>query len=90
MCDVNLELKEYFWYEKLRNVLYMLLIKALYGWMKYTILCYDVYKNILKGVNFKLILYEKSVSNNMVNGEHFTLCWYVDYNKVSHMDDTVN
>ena len=90
MCDVNLELKEHISYEKVRKVLYMLLLKALYGCMEYNILWYYLYNNTLKGMAFKLNLYDICVANNVANMEQCTLCWYVDNNKVSHMEDKVN
>ena len=35
---------------------------------------------------FKLNLYDRCVANKPVNGKKFTLMWYVEDNKVSHME----
>ena len=38
---------------------------------------------------FELNPYDICVANKMVNGKQFTLVWYVEDNKVSHMEAKV-
>ena len=38
---------------------------------------------------FELNQYNRCVANNLVNGKQCTLVWYLDYNKVSHMETKV-
>ena len=38
---------------------------------------------------FKLNPYDRYVKNKLVNGKQCTLVWYVDDNKVSHMEEKV-
>ena len=40
-----------------------------------------------KGI--ELNLYYRCAENKLVNGKQFTLMWYVDYKKVSHMEAEV-
>ena len=38
-------------------------------------------------MGFKINPFNPCVANKMVNGHQMTICWYVDYLKVSHKDD---
>jgi hypothetical protein len=44
----------------------------------------------LKDLGFKLNPYDKCVANKDVNGKQCTIVWYVDDNKLSHVDPQVN
>ena len=59
--NVNSQLKEHVRYEKLRKDLYMRLTKVLYRYTEYTILWYDLYKNTLKSMDFKLNPYGRCI-----------------------------
>jgi hypothetical protein len=89
ICDVNENYKQYITYEDGKKVLYMRLIKALYGCMQSTMLWYETFKGCLEGLGFKLNPYDPCVANKMVNGHQCTICWCVDNNKISHKDSKV-
>ena len=40
-------------------------------------------------MGFELNPYDKCVANKVINGKQCTVVFYVDYNKVSHVDSTV-
>ena len=89
MCDVDPIQKDYGVYEGKTKVMYMQLNKALYGCMKSAIIWYDTFCGTLKDLGFKLNSYDPCVANKMVNGRQCTIVWYVDDNKISHVDSKV-
>jgi len=40
-------------------------------------------------MGFELNPYDTCVANKMINGKQCTICWYVDDNKISHVDAKV-
>ena len=40
-------------------------------------------------MGFKLNPYDLCVANSQIKGKQCTIAWYVDNNKISHVDDTV-
>ena len=83
MCKVNTELRKFVRYENGKKVLYLQLLKALYGCMESALLWYNLYTSTLHGLGFKLNLYDKCTANRNVEGSQQTLCFYVDDNKIS-------
>ena len=57
--------------------------------MKSAIIWYDTFCGTLKDLGFKLNPYDPCVANKMVNGRQCTIAWYVDDNKISHVDPKV-
>ena len=51
---------------------------------------YELFTGTLCGMGFTLNPYDRCVANKMINGNQSTVGWYVDDNKVSHVDDGVN
>ena len=39
-------------------------------------------------MGFKINPYELCVANKVINGKHCTISWYVEYLKVSHVEET--
>jgi hypothetical protein len=89
MCDVDPVNKQYITYEGPKRVLYMQLNKALYGCMKSAIIWYETFCGTLKDLGFKLNPYDPCVANKLVNGKQLTIAWFVDDNKISHVDPKV-
>ena len=90
MCDVNPEFKPFVRMEKGRKVLYLRLLKALYGCMESALLWYDLFSTTLQNMGFEINPYDKCVANRIVDKKQQTICWYVDDNKLSHKDPAVN
>lgn len=83
---VNTEYEKYITYEKGRKVLYMKLIKALYGCIMLALLWYRTFVEYLEGIGFQLNPYDPCVAIVDINGLQCTICWYVDDTKISHRD----
>jgi hypothetical protein len=90
MCVLNPEWKQYLTRDKRgRTVLYVRLKKALYGCVKSALLWYELYSSTLKDMGFSVNPYDQCVANKVINGSTCTICWYVDDNKISHVDPNV-
>ena len=90
MCEVNPEYKKYVFEENGQKVLYVRVVRAIYGCIYSALLWYDLFSNTLKDMGFEINPYDRCVANKMVNGKQCTIVWYVDDLKVSHMDHKVN
>lgn len=69
--------------------MYLRLNKALYECVKLALLWYELFTELLVALGFKLNPYNPCVSNVKINGKQCTIVWYVDDNKVSHVDPSV-
>jgi hypothetical protein len=72
-----------------KKVLYLQLLKALYGCIKSALLWYELFTGTLQGMGFELNPYDTCVANKMIGGKQCTIAWYVDDNNISHMETTV-
>ena len=70
-----------------KSVLYVELLKALYGTLKASLLFYKKLSSKLKEKGFQLNPYDACVANKEVNGKQFTIAWHVDDLKLSHEDE---
>jgi len=86
LCEMDPNYREFVVSENNRQVLYVHIIKALYGLMVSAMLFYNKLKNDLIKIGFKLNSYDPCVANKMVNGNQLTVSWHVDDLKVSHKD----
>ena len=89
MCDVNPEYKETIVYEKGKKTLYLLVLRSIYGCIEAALLWYEYYSKTLQEMGFKINPYDRCIANKMINGKQCTIVWYVDDNKISHMDEKV-
>ena len=71
------------------DVLYVRLIKALYGCVKSALLWYELFAGTLQEMGFVLNPYDPCVANCDINGKQCTIAWYVDDTKISHVDPDV-
>jgi hypothetical protein len=72
-----------------KRLLYVELLKALYGCIKSALLWYKMLAKTLTKLGFKLNPYDPCVANKIINGKQCTICWYVDDLKISHVDPNV-
>ncbi len=72
-----------------RHVLYLQLVKLLYGCVRCAILWLKLFSNTLKGMNHVLNPYDPYVANAIIRGTQCTITWYVDDNKILHIDQLV-
>ena len=89
MCQVNPEFTTYVRRENQKKVLYLQILKALYGMIESALLWYSLYTEILQSEGFELNPYDRCVANKMIDGKQCTLGWYVDDNFLSHKDTKV-
>jgi hypothetical protein len=76
-------------YESERKVLYLELLKALYGCVQSALLWCKLFSGTLKGMCFELNPYDTCVANKTTDGKQCTIAWYLDDTKISHVDDNV-
>ncbi len=71
------------------KVLYVLLLKALYGTIRAARLFWEKLTRKLQEWGFTVNPYDACVMNKLVNGKQLTVTWLVDDLKVSHVDKLV-
>ena len=81
MCTVNETNKHFVVVELGKKVLYLQLLKALYGCVRSALLWYELFAGTLKGMGFILNPYDACVANKIVEGSQCTIAWYVDDTK---------
>ena len=72
------------------KVLYVIMIKALYGMLQSSLLYYKKFRKDIESIGFRINPYDPCVANRMVNGKQHTVTWHVDDLKSSHVDSKVN
>jgi len=86
---VNPKYEKFVVIENGKKVLYLQLLKALYGCVQSTLLWYNLFTNTSVHMGFKLNRYALCVANSQIKGKQCTVAWYVDNNKILRVDDTV-
>jgi hypothetical protein len=89
MCMVNTKYKPFVITENGKKVLYLQILKALYGCVRSALLWYELFSGTLKEMGFELNPYDPCVANKLINGKQCTIAWYVDDNKILHVDPSV-
>jgi hypothetical protein len=72
------------------KVLYVQVLKALYGMLIASLLFYKKLRKDLEEIGFVVNPYDPCVANRIINGKQHTVCWHVDDLKSSHVDPEVN
>ena len=75
--------------EKVKQVIYLRVLKALYGTLKAALLFWKKLSDTLQEWGFKINPYVWCVANKMINGKQCTIGWHVDDLKISHVDSEV-
>ena len=73
-----------------RRVIYVMMLKALYGMLESSLLYYKKFKADIENIGFEINPYDPCVANRNIKGTQHTICWHVDDLKSSHKDSTVN
>jgi len=89
MCKINPAWEKLVTIENGKKVLYLRLLKALYGCVRSALLWYELFVSTLQKQGFELNPYDACVANKMINVEQCTIAWYVDDNKILHIDPAV-
>jgi hypothetical protein len=69
MCNMSEDYKQYIYIENRKKVLYLKLLKALYGCVQSALLWYDLFSSTLQGKGFKLNPYNTCVANKTIDGK---------------------
>ena len=77
-------------YERGQKVLYVHVLKAIYGMLRSALLFYKKLRADLEKIGFKINPYDPCVANRTINGKQHTVTWHVDDLKSSHVDSKVN
>lgn len=64
--------------EKGRKVLYLQLLKVLYGCVRSALLWYELFSGTSQQLGFCLNPYDPCVANKIINGTQATIAWHVD------------
>ena len=89
MCKANGKYESFVAIENNKKVLYLRLLKALYGCVRSALLWYELFSSTLQGEGFELNPYDPCIANKIIGGKQCTVGWYVDDNKISHMSADV-
>ena len=76
--------------ERNEPVLYVQVLKAIYGMLQSALLFYKKLRKDLESFGFVVNPYDPCVANKTVQGKQHTLVWHVDDLKSSHQDSKVN
>ena len=87
-CDPKLY-RQYVVTENNKPVLYVELIKALYGTLRAALIFWRKLTAKLIEWGFTINPYDWFVANKQIDGQQCTLVWHVDDMKISHADSTV-
>ena len=88
-CEIDPSFEQFVTTEKGKRVLYVQLDKALYGCVQSALLWYELYSSTLQDMGFTLNPYDLCVANAEIKNKQCTILWYVDDNKISHMNPKV-
>ena len=72
-----------------KTVLYVELLKALYGTLKAALLFWKLLSKQLVSWGFEINPYDWCVANKTIDGKQCTILWHVDDLKISHVDPNV-
>ena len=73
MCEVNPSYKDTIIYENGEKVLYLLLLRSIYGMIQAALLWYELYSNKLQNIGFDLNPYDRCVANKNINGKQCSI-----------------
>ncbi len=89
LCEIDPIYKDYVVEEGHHKILYVHIIKAIYGLLASAMLFYQKLAADLQGYGFQINPYDPCVANKTVNGNQLTVSWHVDDLKISHKDSKV-
>ena len=89
LCEMKPKYKAFVTIENRTKVLYVKLLKALYGCVQSALLWYQMFYAYLKDIGLELNPYDPCVANKMIDGKQCTIAWYVNDTKISHADPNI-
>ena len=94
MCKVNPEYKPLVRYETTKNgknlkVLYLKVIRAMYGCIEAALQWYKLFTEVLLKEGYELNPYDKCIANKKIDGSQCTIAWHVDDCMATHKKQKV-
>ena len=77
-------------FENGRPVIYLIVLKAIYGLLVAALIWYQKFRTDLEGIGFVFNNYDPCVCNRTVYGKQHTVCFHVDDLFSTHMEPRVN
>ena len=77
-------------YERGRKVIYVQVMKAIYGMLTASLLWYQKFRKDLEGIGFVFNNYDACIANREKNGSQHTIRFHVDDIMSCHMNPIVN
>ncbi|CAJ1968996.1 unnamed protein product [Cylindrotheca closterium] len=90
LIDMAPEYREYVVLENRKRVIYVRVLRAIYGMLQLSLLFYNQFQNDLEAKGFVFNLYDPCVANKVVDDKQQTIRFHVDNLMSSHMDPKVN
>ena len=90
MTELDPRYRDYVVYENGKKVIYVVVLRAIYGMLVAGLLFYKKLKKDLEAIDFKFNSYDPCVANRMINGKQHTVRFHVDDLMSSHIDPKVN
>ena len=72
------------------KVLYLRLLKNIYGFMESALLWCYIYATNIKSQEFVVNPYYRCIANSAIGGKQCAVSWLADDNKLSHFDEYLN
>ena len=69
MCDVNPQYKKYVIEDNRKRVLYVRVLKAIYGCIESSLLWHELFSNTLKDLGFEINPYDRCTANKIIDGK---------------------
>jgi len=90
LIDMAPEYRDYVVLENGKRVIYVKVLRAIYGMLQSSLLWYNQFRSDLEQLGFVFNPYDPCVANKMVNEKQQTIRFHVDDLLSSHMDPKVN
>ena len=74
MCTSNKKYKKFVTFENVKKVIYLKLLRALYGCIQSALLWYNTFVSKLSKDCFNLNRFDPCVANKVINGSRCTIC----------------
>ena len=84
------EYAQYVSMEKGQKVMYVHILKAIYGMLMSGLLFYKKFRKSIEKIGYEVNPYDPCMANKMINGKQHTISWHVDDLKSAHVDPKVN
>ena len=85
VSDINREHKANVRYKRCQKVLYIRVLRAIYGCVESTLHWYTLYIDTLQKKGYVINPYAFCVSSKIIEGKQYTIVWFVDDNKAYHV-----